>query len=264
MAQRAGEALARLVCRRGLATRAVGTVPRGYAQGKTATVVAVAFAESRESSSVAAVLNENGVVVDHAVVAAGGFVPRERQKAMVEAVAKLAERNAADFVVLNTALGVQTAGIQRALAARLRHEVPAGIRSDAQTAREGAASRPAGMAAEVLVADDAVSRLRAHAASPSLYPPDLAGSLPAVFLARFAQNPLRETAALYWTAPTEPLHSALLELELDEDQAAAPPPMLLREFEKVLSVEVAAAGVSLHEAATYLDGFGRTAGRARA
>ena len=115
----------------------------------------------------------------------------------------------------------------------------------------------------MLVAEDAVSQLRVHAASAALYPPDLQSCLPAIFLARFAQNPMRETAALYWTAPTDPLHAALLELELDEDQAAAPPTLLLREFEKVLAVEVAAAGVSLHEAATYLDGFGSPAGRTR-
>ena len=41
------------------------------------------------------------------------------------------------------------------------------------------------------------------------------------------------------------------------------PALLLREFEKVLAIEVAAAGVSLHEAATYLDGFGSPAGRTR-
>ena len=83
----------------------------------------MAFGASRETPSMGVVLNENGVVVDHAVVAAGGFVPRERQEALVEAIAALAERNGADFVVLNTALGVQTAAIQRALAARLRSEV---------------------------------------------------------------------------------------------------------------------------------------------
>ena len=86
-------------------------------------MVGVAFGASRETPSMGVVLNENGVVVDHAVVAAGGFVPRERQEALVEAIAALAERNAADFVVLNTALGVQTAAIQRALGARLRSEV---------------------------------------------------------------------------------------------------------------------------------------------
>ena len=86
-------------------------------------MVGVAFGASRETPSMGVVLNENGVVVDHAVVAAGGFVPRERQEALVEAIAALAERNDADFVVLNTALGVQTAAIQRALAARLRSEV---------------------------------------------------------------------------------------------------------------------------------------------
>lgn len=116
----------------------------------------------------------------------------------------------------------------------------------------------------MLVVEDAVSLLRVHAAPAALYPPDLQACLPAIFLARFAQNPLRETAALYWTSPTEPLHSALLELELDEDQATAPPSLLLREFDKVLTIEVAAAGVSLHEAATYLDGFGSPAGRTRA
>ena len=83
----------------------------------------MAFGASRETPSMGVVLNENGVVVDHAAVAAGGFVPRERQEALVEAIAALAERNGADFVVLNTALGVQTAAIQRALAARLRSEV---------------------------------------------------------------------------------------------------------------------------------------------
>lgn len=108
---------------------------------------------------------------------------------------------------------------------------------------------------DVLVLDDSVACLRMHTANTTIYPPDLHDFLFPIYLARFAQNPLREVAAL-WNQTTDPLHSAIFDLELDEDQALISPPLLLREFEKVLCIEVASAGISLHDTAMYLDGFG--------
>lgn len=72
----------------------------------------------------AVVLNDNGVVVDHSVITPGGFIPREKQDDVLDALTKLAEQNRADVVVMNTALGLQTVVIQRLLASQLHsHDV---------------------------------------------------------------------------------------------------------------------------------------------
>ena len=103
----------------------------------------------------------------------------------------------------------------------------------------------------MLVLDDAVAHLRCDALA-SVYPPDLRTVLPAIALARFAQHPLRETAALWKRTPGG--RNALLEVVLSSEDET-PVEMVETELEKVLCMEVADAGVSLQESATYVDGF---------
>ena len=66
-----------------------------------------------------AVLNENGMVVDHAVLSRGDYIPREEQEEMVNRVIRLMEGNDVDAVVMNTALHSQTIILQRLLSSRL-------------------------------------------------------------------------------------------------------------------------------------------------
>ena len=220
-------------------------------QNRLGTVLALALSSERSASSTAAVLNENGVVIDHAILGQGGPVSKADMEGFLDNVSRLFENNQVDVVVMNGALLGQTRQLQKNISERLASvAVGAARRCDAQNEKQLEVP-------EVVIIDDAVAQLRFARDNDVYYPHALQKFKLAVYCARFFQNPLSEVAALY-NNPLDPDDCDLLRLELNPYQSAVPPSILRR----ALVMEIVCAGLGLQDAMAYLDGYGGGAGAA--
>ena len=82
-------------------------------QNKLASVLALSFSTEPTQSSVAVVLNENGVVADHCILGKGGHVSRLDEESFLQNIQKIYEKNTVDVVIMNAALQSQTLQLQR-------------------------------------------------------------------------------------------------------------------------------------------------------
>ena len=73
-----------------------------------ASVLSIAFSSDFSQSSVAVVLNKNGIVTDRRIIGRGGRVIRSDKSDVVETVRKMLIENEVHAVVMNTGLQVQT------------------------------------------------------------------------------------------------------------------------------------------------------------
>ena len=100
-------------------------------QNKLASVLALSFSSEPTQSSVAVVLNENGVVADHCILGKGGHVSRLDEESFLQNIQKIYEKNTVDVVVMNAALQSQTLQLQRMVEEMLdRVSVVLGVRSE--------------------------------------------------------------------------------------------------------------------------------------
>lgn len=224
-------------------------------QNRLGTVLALALSSERSASSTAVVLNENGVVIDHAILGQGGPVSKADMEGFLDNVSKLFENNQVDVVVMNGALLGQTRQLQKNISERLASvAVGAARRYDAQNEKQLEVP-------EVVIIDDAVAQLRFARDNDVYYPHALQKFKLAVYCARFFQNPLSEVAALY-NNPLDPDDCDLLRLELNPYQSAVPPSILRRALVMEICNELVCAGLVLQDAMAYLDGYGGGAGAA--
>ena len=66
-----------------------------------ATVLSISFSSELNQSSVAVVLNENGVVADNTVIGQGGHIPRLEEGTFIDNIQRIYERNNVDVVIMN-------------------------------------------------------------------------------------------------------------------------------------------------------------------
>ena len=83
------------------------------------TVLALGLSSERQASSTAAVLNENGVVIDHAILGQGGPVVKADMDSFLDNVCKIYQNNEVDVIILNGALLSQTRLLQKNISERV-------------------------------------------------------------------------------------------------------------------------------------------------
>lgn len=76
-------------------------------------MLSLSFSSEFNQSSVAVVLNENGVVADSLILGRGGRIAKLEEQSYLDNIQHLYERNAVDVVILNAGLQSQTLQIQR-------------------------------------------------------------------------------------------------------------------------------------------------------
>lgn len=249
IARKCGSALHEMIQFRGYQNKHVRHTTAGDVQNRLGTVLALALSSERSASSTAAVLNENGVVVDHAILGQGGPVIKAEMETFLNNVGKLFENNQVDVVVMNAALLGQTRQLQKNISERLASlAVVAAVTCDVQNEKQLEVP-------EVVIIDDAVAQLRYARDNDVYYPHALQKYKLAIYCARFFQNPLSEVAALY-NNPLDPDDCDLLRLELNPYQSVIPPSFLRRVLVMEICNELVSAGLVLQDTMAYLDGYG--------
>jgi hypothetical protein len=76
-------------------------------------VLSISFSSELNQSSVAVVLNDNGVVTDSLIIGQGGRIAKLEEGTYLDNIQRIFERNTVDVVILNAALQSQTLQIQR-------------------------------------------------------------------------------------------------------------------------------------------------------
>ena len=76
-------------------------------------MLSISFSSELNQSSVAVVLNENGVVADSLIIGQGGRIAKLEEGTYLDNIQRIFERNTVDVVILNAALQSQTLQIQR-------------------------------------------------------------------------------------------------------------------------------------------------------
>lgn len=82
-------------------------------------MLALSLSSERQASSTAAVLNENGVVIDHAILGQGGPVVKADMDSFLDNVCKIYQNNEVDVIILNGALLSQTRLLQKNISERV-------------------------------------------------------------------------------------------------------------------------------------------------